>query len=184
MEEQEYLISSSGRMDDVKQRNTCSCPFMRGLVPASSNCFTWAFTPPILTPPLDSSAMFWREREGRYHIEEQYHIPAGSLERPRFKMCFPRRQSSSAGGRALVTVCECQEPRQALAVLDTAPMPAGWDGAELCWERKEGPCCLGRAPGDAGCLNTLLRDSPFQLQRVKIILGLWCVFQGRLSLQL
>lgn len=53
MEKQEYLISTSGRMDDVKQRNIFSCPFMRAFVPASSNCLTWAFTLPILMSPLD-----------------------------------------------------------------------------------------------------------------------------------
>lgn len=84
---------------------------MRGLVPPSSNCLTWAFTLPILMSPLDFSAMFWREREelchieGQCHMKEQYHITAVNLERLRFKICFTWSQISSAG---LVMVCVCQ----------------------------------------------------------------------------
>lgn len=118
-------------------------PFMKGPVPASSSCLTWAFTLPLLMSPLGFSAMFWREREEQYHIEEQCHmkeqnhITAVNLERPRFKICSTWSQTSSACGPALVTVSVYQKPLQDWAVLDPTPIsgraqhPAVWDGAEV-----------------------------------------------------
>lgn len=137
------MISTSGRMDDVKQRNTYSCPFMRGLVPASSNCLTWTFTLPVLMSPLGFFAVFWREREEQYHTEgqchmkEQYHITAVNLRDPGSKCALHGARPAvlvvllwSVCSRNLIGLWLCWTPLTPTS--GRAQHPA-------VWQRKEGP---------------------------------------------
>lgn len=139
---------------------------MRGLVPASSNCFTWAFTLPVLMSPLGFSAVFCRAREEQYHTEgqchmkEQYHITAVNLRDPGSKRALHGARPA-VRGVLLWSACarNLTGPRPCWAPLPPLGGLSAQLGGDVGWGRGRRSCCLGRAPGDAGHLSTLPHDS-------------------------
>lgn len=149
-------------MDDVKQWNTCSCPFVRDVPPESGDLCQHHPTASLglsLSPGWRRLGIsgFCRDRADQDPIATRG--PRGTQIKIRC-VC----------GQA----CREGVPVRSRCVRVRTRVPS----SVLLVSR-----CVRGQPAEAGHLSILLPDRCFQSHVKKRILGLWWVFQGRMSLQ-